>query len=210
MTSLLGAWKHEWTAQGGWLADHLRQLDASTHAHAAAITKKLDVVQEILGQSLNTVSANVLAELGNVAKLLPWLEQCRKLSADRSQAREEKWRTNSATFHDAARRERDAADRRLARALDHHRRLLLALARNAGLDVREWEAAPAADDDDRKSDATDAVRIDPDPKPRPDDASSTSPATAAPHPSREASLGAQLTAELNMEAERSVAPTTLD
>ena len=109
-----------------------------------------------------------MSELANIAKLIPWLEHCRKTSADKVQAREERWRSSSATFHDQTRREREAAEKRLEKKLDEQKELLLKLAR-----------------------ANDIY---------PDDGGDT--LAESPRRSREESLGAQLTAELNMEAEK--------
>ena len=107
-----------------------------------------------------------MAELNNIAKLIPWLEHCRKSSADKVQAREEKWRSSSATFHDQARREREAAEKRLEKKLEEQRELLLKIAQASGINPDDIEA----------------------------------PQEGTPSRSREESLGAQLTAELNLEA----------
>jgi hypothetical protein len=125
-------------------------------------------IQDVLEQSTNTACANTMTELTNISKLIPWLEHCRKLSADKVQAREEKWRTSSATFHDQTRREREAAEKRVQKQLEEQRELLLKIARASGVDVNE-------------SDALNGDGL---------------------YTSREQSLGAQLTAELNMEAEK--------
>ena len=111
-----------------------------------------------------------MAELANISKLIPWLEHCRKTSADKVQAREEKWRSSSATFHDQSRRDREAADKKLEVELLRQRALLVKIAEANGVDI---------DEDEREG--KDSERRD-----------------------REASLGAQLTAELNMEASRGV------
>ncbi|CAK4030700.1 Hypothetical predicted protein [Lecanosticta acicola] len=155
-------WKDEWMRQGGWLFDTLNGAAKTTQDQHQAMEKKLDSVQDTLGQSINAASATTMAELANITKLLPWLEHCRKTNADKVQAREEKWRSSSATFHDQNRREREAAEKRLDDKLEMQRRLLIKVAEANGVDV--------------------------------DDVSDK--------PSREASLGAQLTAELNMEALR--------
>ncbi|KAK3671439.1 hypothetical protein LTR78_008717 [Recurvomyces mirabilis] len=105
-----------------------------------------------------------MAELANISKLVPWLEHCRKSAADKTQAREEKWRTSSATFHDHARKDRETAEKKLEDELQKQRALLVKIAEASGVDV---------DEDDDKSQGM-----------------------------REASLGAQLSAELDMEARR--------
>lgn len=166
-------WQTEWKQQGGWLFDNISKANTSinramtsTTTSNTALEKKLGSVQDVLGQSMNTASASTLAELTNINRLIPWLENCRKSSADKVQAREEKWRTSSATFHDQARREREAAEKRIEKKLEEQRELLMKVARASGIDISKIDV----------------------------------PVAASPEQSREASLGAQLTAELNMAA----------
>lgn len=167
--SFMKEWHAEWVRQGGWLFDNVSKTNSSTDGSRAALEKKLAEVQDVLGQSLNTASASTLAELSNIAKLIPWLENCRKTNADKVQAREEKWRSSSATFHDQTRRDREAAEKRIEKKLEEQRGLLMKVAQANGLDV---------DEDDTVEEKS-------------------------PDRSREESLGAQLTAELNTEAEKS-------
>ena len=159
--SYLKEWHGEWHSQGGWLYDTLTRV-ATAHANnKSAFEKNLTEVQEVLGRSINTASANNMAELTNVTKLIPWLEQCRKVNDDKAQTREEKWRTSSATFHDQARRDRERAERRLEEKLDAQHQLLLQLLGRNDYDLNESR-----------------------------------------HNDKEGGLGAQLTAELNIEAAR--------
>merc|ERR1712029_1302553 len=102
-----------------------------------------------------------MAELTSLSKLVSHHEHCRKVESGKVQAREEKWRTSSATFHDHARRDRDAAEKRLETELGRQRALLIKIAEANGIDL---------DDEIGNRDE------------------------------REASLGAQLTAEFNMES----------
>lgn len=158
--SFVKDWHGEWTRQGGWLFDTLNSASKANTATQLAIDKKLDGVQDVLGQSINAASASAMSELANITKLLPWLEHCRKTNADKVQAREEKWRSSSATFHDQNRRERETAEKQINEKLEFQRQLLIKLAEANGIDV---------DEEDKLS---------------------------------EASLGAQLTAELSLEASR--------
>lgn len=158
--SFVKEWHAEWTRQGGWLFDTLNSASKANTATQLAIDKKLDSVQDVLGQSINAASASTMSELANITKLLPWLEHCRKTNADKVQAREEKWRSSSATFHDQNRRDRETAEKQIKEQLESQRQLLIKLAEANGIDV---------DEDEKLS---------------------------------EASLGAQLTAELNEEASR--------
>ena len=169
LLSFMKDWHTEWVRQGGWLYDNVTKANTAIAGNKQALEKKMDSVQDVLGQSINSANASAMTELANVNKLIPWLEHCRKTSADKVQAREEKWRSSSATFHDQARRDREAADRRIEKKLEEQRELLVRLARVNGVEVAEVDK-----------------QID-----------------RSPQESREASLGAQLTRELNMEASKS-------
>ncbi|RMZ21043.1 hypothetical protein D0859_14947 [Hortaea werneckii] len=133
----LKKWHSEWIKQGGWLYDTLNQAAKIAERNSMSMQGRLTGVQDVIGQSLNA------AKSGKI------------------QAREEKWRTSSATFHDHARRDRDAAEKRLETELGRQRALLIKIAEANGIDL----------DDDEIGNRDD----------------------------REASLGAQLTAEFNME-----------
>ena len=162
----LKQWHTEWVKQGGWLFDTLNKAEKSGERNQAALLSRFGNVQDVLGQSMNAASASTMAELANISKLVPWLEHCRKSAADKVQAREEKWRSSSATFHDQARRDRETSEKKLELELQKQRALLMRIAEANGIDVEEVEEK----DEERGG--------------------------------REASLGAQLTAELNMEASR--------
>ncbi|KAF2211169.1 hypothetical protein CERZMDRAFT_44068 [Cercospora zeae-maydis SCOH1-5] len=142
LSNFVKTWHEEWKGQGGWLFDALNGVAKTQKAHQ---------------DHLN---------------LIPWLEQCRKASADKGQAREEKWRSSSATFHDQSRREREVAEARIEKRLDAHHHLLTKIAESSGVDLDEEEEEEEADEDEKHS---------------------------------EISLGAQLTAELNSEAQRAEA-----
>ncbi|KAK5173096.1 uncharacterized protein LTR77_003218 [Saxophila tyrrhenica] len=167
MYHLTKGWNTEWKQQGGWLFDNITKLNAANTNNTYRLESKMASVQDVLGNSINSANLSVLNELANVStKLIPWLETCRKTSADSMNARSEKWRTSSANFHDQTRREREAAEQRIERKLEEQRELLLRLAKASGVDAQKVQEAGAI-------------------------------------ASREESLGAQLTAELNMEAEKS-------
>lgn len=160
----LKQWHSEWIKQGGWLYDTLNQAAKVAERNSMSMQGRLTGVQDVLGQSLNAASASVMAELTNLSKLVSHHEQCRKVESGKIQAREEKWRTSSATFHDHARRDRDAAEKRLETELGRQRALLIKIAEANGIDL----------DDDEIGNRDE----------------------------REASLGAQLTAEFNMETSK--------
>lgn len=164
----LKQWHGEWVRQGGFLYDQLSTYQPFVQGKISHLEKKMDGVQDVLGQSMNSATANTMSELSNISKLIPWLEHCRKTSADKVQAREEKWRTSSATFHDQTRREREAVEKRIEKKLEEQRRLLVKVARASGIDIEDLDGLNGG----------------------------------GPDGGPEESLGAQLTAELNMEAER--------
>ncbi|KAH9844558.1 hypothetical protein Tdes44962_MAKER07316 [Teratosphaeria destructans] len=165
-------WHTEWVKQGGWLFDTLNKIDKAAKDNFNGLQTRISMSQDVLGQSMNAASASTMAELQNISKLIPWVEHCRKTAADKTQAREEKWRTSSATFHDQSRRDREAAEKKIDDELRRQSALLVKIAEANGVDVD--------DEDDGDTDlGRDEHREE-----------------------REESLGAQLTAELNMEANR--------
>lgn len=97
MMRFLRTWHDEWTRQGGWLFDTLTKSHTTINGIRGGVEKKLDSVQDVIGQSLNAANASTMNELASITKLCHWLEHCRKTSADKLQAREEKWRSSSAT-----------------------------------------------------------------------------------------------------------------
>ena len=160
-------WHAEWVKQGGWLFDTMNKAEKLAVQNQGTMERRMANVQDVLGQSINAASASTMQELTSVSKLIPWLEACRKSAADKAQAREEKWRTSSATFHDQNRRDRETAEEGLQEELKKQRVLLEKIARASGVDVDEVKKEVGTPGEDR-----------------------------------EASLGAQLTAELNLEANR--------
>lgn len=95
--TILKSWHDEWTRQGGWLFDTLTKSHTTVNGIRGSLEKKMDSVQDVIGQSINAASAGTINELSSITKLIHWLEHCRKTSADKVQAREEKWRSSSAT-----------------------------------------------------------------------------------------------------------------
>jgi hypothetical protein len=134
LNQFLREWHTEWTRQGGWLFDNITNITSIAAKHRAGLEQKLDAVQDVLGHSMNSASASTMTELGNISKLIPWLEECRKVNADKSQAREEKWRTSSANFHDQNSKDRETAEKRIEKKLEEQKELLLKLAKATGVD----------------------------------------------------------------------------
>lgn len=120
----LHEWRNQWREQGGWMYDQFRALFDQEQGKKAWTEHKLDTIQNTIGSSLNFQQSHTSQELNNISKLLPWLESCRKAAADASQAREEKWRISSATFHDQARRERETAEKKIMEEVKTQKREL--------------------------------------------------------------------------------------
>lgn len=179
--TFMNTWHDEWTRQGGWLFDCINAIGKAQKADLDHVDKKLDTLQDVIGLSINSACATNMTELSNISKLLPWLEHCRKTNADKVEAREEKWRSSSATFHHESRQEREAAEARLEKKLEAQRHILIKLAEMNGIDVVDEDE----DHDDEDHNDDDGEEED-------DDDEKHS----------EASLGAQLTAELNSAAQR--------
>ncbi|KAK4960248.1 hypothetical protein LTR10_003142 [Elasticomyces elasticus] len=144
-------WHGEWVKQGGWLFDTVNKAEKLANDNHASVYTRMGNVQDVLGQSMNAASASTMAELNNISKLIPWLEACRKSAADKAQAREEKWRTSSATFHDQSRRERETAEERMEAELAKQRVLLEKIARASGVEMKEEpEETPGRDQEERQ------------------------------------------------------------
>lgn len=147
--SFMKSWHDEWTRQGGWLFDSINGIGKVQKSNQDHSDKKLDTLQDIIGVSINSACATNMNELNSISKLIPWLEHCRKTNADKVQAREEKWRSSSAIFHDQSRKEREAAEARLEKKLEAQRQILVKLAEVNGIDVDEDE-----EDDEKHSEAS--------------------------------------------------------
>jgi hypothetical protein len=79
--TFLKDWHRECKAQGGWLFDILNKQHHTMNGIREGLEKKLETVHNILGQSMNASSANEIAELYSITKLVHWLEHCRSTSA---------------------------------------------------------------------------------------------------------------------------------
>jgi hypothetical protein len=144
----LKVWHEESRRQGGWLFDTLNAIVRAQKDDTRSIERNVAEAQHVLGQSINSAFMSQMTELANIAKLLPWLEQCRKTDADNVRIREERWRTSSATFQDQSRHAREQAEARLESKLEWQRKLLVKLAEANGVDLSEDE------DDEKRSEAS--------------------------------------------------------
>lgn len=120
--TFLHEWRNQWKEQGGWMYDQFRTLFDQEQRKKAWTEHKLDALQNTIGSSLGLQQTTTAHELNNISKLIPWLESCRKAAADISQAREEKWRITSATFHDQARKDRETAEKKIMEEIKAQRR----------------------------------------------------------------------------------------
>ena len=62
-------WHEEWVRQGGWLFDNITKAVHAADGSRDLLQTKLDAVQDVLGQSMNSASASTMAELSNVSIL---------------------------------------------------------------------------------------------------------------------------------------------
>lgn len=160
------------------MSDNITRLHTTATDNKNFMAQRMEGIQNVFGQSINAASATALNELATANRMLSWLEHCRKTAADLQQEREEKWRSSSASVHDSARKDCEAAERRIFEQLEQQQRLIESQ-RKLLVKVAE---ANGVDDDDHDAGNTHSL------KPGRD--------------SREESLGAQLTRELTMEASR--------
>lgn len=174
----LRRWQEQWAQQGGWMFDNISQIHTKATDNEAFMMQRMEGVQNVLGQSINAANGTVLNELSTVTRMLPWLEHCRKTAADLQQEREEKWRSSSASFHDSARKDREAAEVRIFEKLEQQQRLI-EKQHELLVKVAEANGVDEVDDNGDKDG----------PRNRGQE-------------SREESLGAQLSRELNMAANR--------
>lgn len=120
-------WRKQWHSQGSWIYDQLTKMMLEEQRHHFSLHEKFSVLQ---GPAVHAI----MSELANLkTTMFPWLEDCRKAAAAASQAREEKWRTSAATFHDNARRERETAERTILEELGEQKAMLKKLLKLQGL-----------------------------------------------------------------------------
>nr|OQO23185.1 hypothetical protein B0A51_08539 [Rachicladosporium sp. CCFEE 5018] len=179
LTRFIKDWHNQWTQQGSWLFDNINRLvnapaqsggptPGSIATNLRKIERRIDHVQGVIGQSINTANFFVMAELANANRLLPWLEDCRKTGANKVQERDDAWRSKTAAFHDGARYARAAAEKMIEERLEQQQRMI---EKQQGLLARFLQANDIdLDAEDKASEGTDE---------------------------REESLGAQLTRELD-------------
>ncbi|OQN98804.1 hypothetical protein B0A48_15150 [Cryoendolithus antarcticus] len=184
LTRFIKGWHNQWTQQGSWLFDNINRLvnspaqsggptPGSIATNLRKIERRIDHVQGVIGQSVNTANSFVMAELANANRMLPWLEDCRKTGANKVQERDDAWRSKTAAFHDGARYARAAAEKRLEERLEEQQRMI---EKQHGLLARFLQANDIdLEAEDKASEGTDE---------------------------RDESLGAQLTRELDEQERR--------
>jgi hypothetical protein len=90
----------------------------------------------------------IITKFGNVSAQIRWVEECRRLASQAHDAREEKWRSTSATFHDDNRKMMERHNIWMTAEMGWQRNMLIQLANDVkGLypltHSLKWETPPA-------------------------------------------------------------------
>lgn len=70
MMTLMEAWRNDWKQQGGWLFDKLNTMDKAQKDSQPHLVAKLEEVQDVLGQSINSATATSMSEFSKIEKLI--------------------------------------------------------------------------------------------------------------------------------------------
>jgi hypothetical protein len=89
----------------------------------------------------------IMTKFHNVSAQIKWVEECRRVAGQAHDAREEKWRATSATFHDDNRKSREQHETWLVSEIGWQRNMLIQLANDVkGLypltHSLKWETPP--------------------------------------------------------------------
>lgn len=71
---------------------------------------------------------SILKQFNQMSKQIRWLEDCRRVSTNLHSKREETWRMSSATFHDSARRDREAYEKYMVKEMMRQGQMLSTIA----------------------------------------------------------------------------------
>lgn len=90
----------------------------------------------------------IMTKFGNVSAQIRWVEECRRLAGQAHDAREEKWRSTSATFHDDNRKQVERHQMWMTAEMGWQRNMLIQLANDLkGLyplaHSMKWETPPS-------------------------------------------------------------------
>lgn len=118
----------------------------SKRARIDDTTKELEDVEEEATEEAPDTST-VSSKLNNISAQIKWVEECRRIAGELHDAREEKWRTTSATFHDDNRKARENHEKFLLAEMNWQRSMLIALANDMkGMQALshslKWETPP--------------------------------------------------------------------
>jgi len=144
MMKFLAEWRTQWVQQGGWMYDHLTTSKEDERRKKAWFQQQFETHAGVITSTLHAQHTQNTQYLTNISNGVQWLEGCRKIEHDSAQAREEKWRISSATFHDNARKDRETAEKELLsevkaqqKQLDKQHAMIVQLMESQGLDLEE-------------------------------------------------------------------------
>jgi hypothetical protein len=103
--------------------------------------------EETAGEQDATDIERIMTKFSNVSAQIKWVEECRRLAGQSHDAREEKWRSTSATFHDDNRKASERHNMWLTAEMGWQRNMLIQLANDVkGLyplaHSMKWETPP--------------------------------------------------------------------
>lgn len=144
LMKFLTEWRTQWTQQGGWMYDHLTTNKEDERRKKVWFQQQFDTHVGGMTSTLHAHQTQNQQYLTNISNGIQWLESCRKNEHDAAQTREEKWRMSSASFHDNARKDREAAEKELLlqikaqkKQLEKQHGMLVQLMESQGLDLEE-------------------------------------------------------------------------
>jgi len=144
MMKFLTEWRTQWSQQGGWMYDHLTTNKEDERRKKVWFQQQFDTHVGGITSTLHAQHTQNQQYLTNISNGIQWLEGCRKNEHDAAQTREEKWRMSSATFHDNARKDREATEKELLseikaqkKQLEKQHGMLVQLMESQGLDLED-------------------------------------------------------------------------
>lgn len=141
-------------------AGHSEQSTAITSEAADSIEKNGGTTREedsyginengLRGDDHPSSPTGLATDIKTLSKQIKWVDECRRLADSAHDSKEEKWRTTSATFHDAARKDREIHERWMVGEMTRHSNMLLQLLNevktlNNVQFSNKWEIPPTFD-----------------------------------------------------------------
>ena len=125
-------WREQWREQGGWMYDFFKRAHDDEVAKKAWMEHMFKEVETRVGAMMQsyhiTASSDFavkhsqnLVEFQRLRDDIRWVEDKRAAADTQHDRREETWRSSSATFHDNAHKNRDAAEKWLIQELKTQR-----------------------------------------------------------------------------------------